>query len=320
MSGAGLRKRLRNPPAWVRQPPRAVTVVLRLALLLAVVAVVVKVGVDNASSLRHIHLDLRAGWLVPAALASLLAGLFMPLGWRLLLAGFGASVGVRAALRIWWTAQITRYIPTGAAALATRVVLASREGVSRMLAGASLPVEVSVVVGWGTVLTGALLPSSILPAWARAVIVAAAAGGLVALPSLLRLAGRWVPRLPEPLAGRDGSGPVYRAEGFYALNSLARTGAFLLLAAALLPVRAGDLALLAGGFNAGAVGGLVSIAPGGLGVREGILTLVLRGRYGFGDAAAIAVALRAWDVVVDIIWVLTARLAGAQGRRSGPIA
>jgi uncharacterized membrane protein YbhN (UPF0104 family) len=314
VTDTGLRHHLRHPPDWMRRPPRAVTVGLRAVLLIGVVAVVVKVGVDNAASVRHVHLHLRGEWLGPAAAASLLAGLLMPMGWRLLLAAFGAVVGVRATLRIWWTAQITRYVPTGAAALATRVVLAAREGVPRMLAAASLPVEVAVVVAWGTVLTGALLPGSLLPDWARAVIVTVAGAGLVALPGLLRLAGRWVPRLPEPLGGRDGYRPVYGAEGFYALNSVARTGAFVLLAFALLPARSGDLALLAGGFNAGAVGGLVSIAPGGLGVREGILTLVLRGRYGFGDAAAMAVALRAWDVVVDVVWVVTARVAGRRRR------
>jgi len=302
--------------AGLRRPPRLIVLAARVAMVAAVAAVVVKVGIDNASSLRHIHLRVAPAWFAPAAVASLVAGLCMPLGWRLLISAYGPLVARRATLRIWWTAQITRYVPTGAAALATRVVLAAREGVPRILAGASLPIEVAIVVGWGTVLTGALLPDSVLSRPARVGVAALGAAGLVSLPLLLRRAGRWVPRMPSPRPGPEGTVPVYAAEGWYGVNSLLRTGAFLFLAAALLPVRWGDLALLAGAFNAGAVGGLVSIAPGGLGVREGILTLVLKGRYGFGDAAALSVALRGWDLVIDVVWLTAARVAGR--RRPGP--
>ncbi|HEV2368650.1 MAG TPA: hypothetical protein VGR90_02165, partial [Acidimicrobiales bacterium] len=74
----------------------------------------------------------------------------------------------------------------------------------------------------------------------------------------------------------------------------------------------GDVALLMGAWNAGSVAGLVSIAPGGLGVREGVMTLILRARYGFGDAAALAVVLRAWDLCIDLAWLAAARVAGAR--------
>ena len=48
--------------------------------------------------------------------------------------------------------------------------------------------------------------------------------------------------------------------------------------------------------------------------REGILTLVLKGRYGLGDAAAVAVALRGWDLVIDVVWLTAARVAGRRPR------
>jgi glycosyltransferase 2 family protein len=279
-------------------------------MVAVVAAVVIKVGVDNTSSLRHIHLRIEAVWLAPLFAASLGAGVLMPLGWRRLLAAYGYRLPVRACLRVWWTAQITRYVPTGAAALATRVALAAKEGVPRLLAGASLPVEVAVIVGWGTVLTGVLLPSSVLGTSWRILVVLVGAGGLAGLPALLRLAPRIVPRLPSPLTGRAGTEEIYSAEAYYALNSALRTASFIFLCAAILPVRWGDVALIAGALNAGGVAGLVSIAPGGLGVREGVLALVLRHRFGFGDAAAAAVALRASDLVVDVVWLAIARITG----------
>ncbi|MHB1446456.1 MAG: hypothetical protein ACYCZV_12485, partial [Acidimicrobiales bacterium] len=220
---------LPEPSRWagLRHPPRLIVLGARVAMVAAVVAVVVKVGIDNASSLRHIHLRVEPAWFAPAAAASLLAGLCMPLGWRLLISAYGPVVARRATLRIWWTAQITRYVPTGAAALATRVVLAAREGVPRVLAGASLPIEVAIVVGWGTVLTGALLPDSVLVGPARVAVAALGAVGLVGMPVLLRLAGRWVPRMSSPRSGPEGTVPVYAAEAWYGANSLLRTGTFL---------------------------------------------------------------------------------------------
>lgn len=304
-------------PDRLRHPPRGLVRLARWMALAAVVAVVAQVGVDSASSVRRVHLRVDAPWLVPAAAASLLAGLVMPLGWRELIRAYGPVVGLRATLRLWWTSQMARFVPSGAAAVATRVALAGREGVPRVLAGASLPIEVGVVVGWGTVLSGALLPSSVVPAWARLAMAAGGAGALGAMPAVLWAAGRWVPRLPRPLAGRTGWQRIYRSEAVYGLNSLVRTAAFVLLARGLVPGTGGRLGLLGGAFNAGAVAGLVSIAPGGLGVREGIMTLVLRQRFGFGDAAALAVALRAWDLAVDVVWVSGARLAALR-RRPGP--
>src|SRR5581483_6301990 len=174
--------------AWRERIPRWVGTVVRVAALVAVVAVVADIGARNYSSVRHLHLRLHPAWFAVAAPASLLGGLLMPLGWRRLLGAYDQQLGVGVALRIWWTAQITRYVPTGTAALATRVVLAARAGVPRMLAGASLPIEVAVIVGWSAVLTGVLLPSSYLPAWARILVAVGAAAALAAFPLLLRMA------------------------------------------------------------------------------------------------------------------------------------
>jgi len=289
---------------------------LRLALVAGVAVVVVRVGADNVSSLRHIHLRVRPVWFALAAPASVAGGLLLPVGWRSLLAAYGSALPLGRALRVWWLAQISRYVPTGAAALATRVVLAGREGVPRFLAGWSLPVEVGVIVAWGSVLTGALLPSSVLAAWARALVAAGGVLILVALPAGLRIAAALVPRLPAPLRGPEGTVPTYRAAAWYGLNSVVRSGAFVALAAALLPVHLGDVGPLVGAFNAAAVAGLVSIAPGGLGVREGVLALTLSSRYGFGNAAALSVALRLWDLLVDLAWVGIGLLASRRAPAS----
>src|SRR5437867_3537586 len=114
---------------------------VRVLFVLVVVAVLVRVGVRNAHSLRHVDLQLRPLWLAAAVPFTLLGGLFLPLGWRALLAAYGADLGVAPSLRIWCVSQASRYIPTGVAAFASRIVLTAREGVARSVAAATMLVE-----------------------------------------------------------------------------------------------------------------------------------------------------------------------------------
>jgi uncharacterized membrane protein YbhN (UPF0104 family) len=64
-----------------------------------------------------------------------------------------------------------------------------------------------------------------------------------------------------------------------------------------------DLFLVIGAVNLGAVLGMIGITPAGLGVREGVITVLLAHRFGTGNAAAIAVAMRAWDFAFELVWI-----------------
>jgi hypothetical protein len=96
------------------------------------------------------------------------------------------------------------------------------------------------------------------------------------------------------------------------------SAAFVAFSAAVLPARGGDVWLLAGALNAAAVLGTVGITPAGLGVREGILAALLQHRFGLGDAAALAVAARVWDVAFELLWLaLVQHRAFRSGAQSG---
>ena len=87
------------------------------------------------------------------------------------------------------------------------------------------------------------------------------------------------------------------------LNAAVTSTAFVLFAPAVLPVRAGDVWLLAGAANAAATLGTLGITPAGLGVREGILAALLADRYGLGAGATLAVAARVWDTAIEVAWL-----------------
>jgi uncharacterized membrane protein YbhN (UPF0104 family) len=51
---------------------------------------------------------------------------------------------------------------------------------------------------------------------------------------------------------------------------------------------------------------MVGITPAGLGVREGVIAGLLAARFGAGNAAAFAVAFRAWDFAFELVWIAIA--------------
>lgn len=292
----------------------------RLALVVVVAATLAKVALDNAGALAHVHLHLHGGWLVLAVPFSLVSGLLLALGWRALLGAWGAALGRAAAMRIWWRAQASRYIPTGMVAVASREVLSAKEGVPRSLGAASNVVELVIGVAWGGVVAGALLPSSVLPLAARALVGAGALVVLGALPWVLRTGGRVLPRrllARLPALADTGLEPaaLYRAIGLYGVSIGAKSVAFALVAAALTRAHPGDVPLLMGTVQGASVIGIFGITPAGIGVREGIMVVLLGARFGVGDALALAVAWRAWELAFELSWLGGGLLMGL--RRPG---
>jgi glycosyltransferase 2 family protein len=82
---------------------------------------------------------------------------------------------------------------------------------------------------------------------------------------------------------------------------------------------AAGAAWLVATYTAGYLVGFVTpLAPGGLGAREGMLVVLLRGRYGFGPAAAISIAIRVVNVAGELLAVAMLHLVyGAVALRRG---
>jgi hypothetical protein len=287
-------------------------VAVRVGFVAVVAGWLIVVARGHLDELRHVRLHLTWWRLALAAPATLAGGLLLPLGWRAMLGAYGSEVAAPDAVRAWTLASASRYLPTGLFAVASRAVLAGRLGVSRALTVWSAVVEFGVLVLSGGVLACLFLPSHVL---ALPIRVAGAGGGLAALamvpPALVaisrsgrgagspigRAAARWTARLPPPAVGRASW-----SVGLYCANSAMRSMGSLLVVASIVPVHRADVALLIGTSNAAAVAGLVSITPAGLGTREAVLVSLLQPRFGLGDAAAIAVALRA----CDLLWLAVA--------------
>lgn len=289
--------------------------VARVAFALALVALLGVAAADRADQLRTVDFEVTPGWLLAAAPLTFAGGLLLPLAWRHTVGAYGPVLPRRTAVRVWSISQASRFVPGNVALVASRVLLSSREGVPRSLAGASLAIEGGLIIVWGGFFA-AWLPSTWLPGPLRVLLAAGAVGALVALPWLLRFGGRFVGRFPalspESLRVRH----LYEAIGLYGVNNLVRASGMVFVAAALHTIDPRDVWLIIGAVNLGAVLGMIGITPAGLGVREGVIAVLLTHRFGAGNAAALAVAFRAWDFLWELVWLGLA--LAFRGDRSRP--
>jgi uncharacterized membrane protein YbhN (UPF0104 family) len=290
----------------------------RLGVAVGAAAVLVWIGRRNASDLGHIHLRLRVGWLVLSLLPYALSSLCLAVGWRAQLSAFGHRLHLGVAIRVWWRAQVARYVPTGLAAFASRGALARQEGVPASLGAASLAIELAALIGWGSLAAAVGLPSSLLSTPLRLVLGVGAASALVGLPILYPQAARLGGRIPalstlsSMTADRVG---LYRSLGWYGLSVAIKSIAFIGFAAALVSVHTGDFWMLSGAIQGAAVIGIIGITPAGIGIRETAMIGMLSPRFGTTDAAAIAVAWRAYEFVFELGWLA---IGTVTGRRRTP--
>jgi uncharacterized membrane protein YbhN (UPF0104 family) len=284
---------------------RRLFLVGRILFAVVIAVVLVAAAAHNARQLRHVKFEPQPGWLLVAAPFTFLGGFLLPLAWRHTLGAYGVELPRATALRVWCLSQASRFVPGSVALVASRVLLSSREGVSRSLAGASLAIELGLIVVWGGFF-GSWIPSTWLPAPVRVLMALGALVVLLGLPFILRLGGRLLPRFPALAPDAIRVRHLYEAVGLYGLNNLVRGCGFFLVAASLHTVDPRDLWLIVGAVNVAAVLGLIGITPAGLGVREGVIAALLAHRFGTGTAAAMAVAFRAWDFAFELMWIAIA--------------
>jgi hypothetical protein len=288
--------------------------VVRVAFAVVIVVVLVAAAARQWDQLQDVDFELSPGWLLAAAPFTFVGGVLLPLAWRHTVGAYGFDLPSATAVRVWSISQASRFVPGNVALVASRVLLSSREGVPRSLAGASLAIEGGLIVVWGGFFAS-WLPSSWVPAPLRVLMAVGALGVLVGLPWLLRVGGRLVPRFPALAPSALRIRHLYEAVGLYGVNNFVRASGFVFVTAALHTIDPRDVWLIIGAVNLGAVLGMIGITPAGLGVREGVIAVLLAHRFGAGNAAAFAVAYRAWDFAFELVWIGIA-LVWERSRRS----
>lgn len=246
------------------------------------------------------------------AVAPLLQGLSFAIALRVLTQ---ATLPLDAML-VWSRSYVARYAPTGALALAYRLSARRRlrASVGQVLAAFSYE-HVAVLAAAGVVclLLNALAGASLSPlsmAVAIATLVLAAAARSRRVGRALRVGMQRLGfSFDVMLQGRQlGAMVVVNAFGWLGTGA----GVYLLVAA--VTGSSPPVCWLVGLYVAGYLVGFVApLAPGGLGVREGALVVLLGPRYGVATAIAISLSIRLANVIGELLAV--ALVHGVYGAR-----
>lgn len=270
----------------------------RTLFAVATVVAVVLVVRDDVGQLTDVDLSLQPGWLaVAVAVAAWGAGM-LPTAFRaLLVAHAQPRLGTWSARWMWWRSQVARFLPTGVAGMAARVVLAGDLGLSRRAASAAMGQELAQLVGWSVLVGGAAVAATGAgPRWLGALAAVGAAGGLAVMPVVIRSV--------DARTGITTSVPdVWRATLRYGVVVVVKAARAVLVAVAMTDIPLEQVWVVVAADAIGQVAGTLSIAPSGLGTREAAFIAVAGPAVGIGPAVSLAVVLRVVDLVVELGWV-----------------
>jgi uncharacterized membrane protein YbhN (UPF0104 family) len=227
------------------------------------------------------------------------------LSWREVLSGLNVDLGWRSGARAFFTSQLGKYLPGSVWPVLVQMEAGKARGASRrtMLAANLITVVLSCAVG--LILAAGLLPLSNAHALSRYWWLLLVLPFLIALlhpralPMVLdrTFAIMHRPPLDERLPVRN----TVRAAG-WAVSAFVFQG----LSVAILALTLGGggfstVLLSVGGMSLAVSAGVLFIpAPAGAGVRDVILSLVLRATLSGGQALAVVVASRALLILVDL--------------------
>ncbi len=224
--------------------------------------------------------------------------------WRRILEGWGRSIGLRPALRIWLISSLGRYVPGKVWQMGTMAVLAKREGLSGIgAAGAALTITVlNTLVGFAVV---AIFGLQLLQLETLGIIaIAVIALGVLIAPRLLP----WAAARAGRLTGREVTVPalphrvLWYGIAISALTWITYGVAFYLLAVSVLDDPAGGVPAYVAIYTFSYLLGFLALfAPGGIVVREVALAAALV-NMGMpeGSAIVLAVVSRLWLTILEI--------------------
>ena len=266
----------------------------------AIVAAAALQLATNWDALRSQPLDwqVRPAFLVASALLVWTMYAFLIAAWRLVLQGWGERLDAVTAARIWTVSSLGKYLPGKVWAIAGMALMAQRAGVAGWAATGSAVILQALAVAAGGAVVAVTGTAALEAQWpgfriGLALLLAGSVAGLFLMtwPPFVRRLLRMV-RI-EPRSATPGTGAVLAAA---AANLIAWAGygaAFWLLAAGLLPHSGLTLDVAVGAFTASYLAGLLFLpAPGGVGIRESVMVLMLQAPLGEGGALALAIASR----------------------------
>lgn len=252
--------------------------------------------------------------------------LVRPLGWTRLIRGFGHDLPYWDVYRVYRKSEASRYVPGGVWQFASRIYLTRRYGVGAATCLAATLLDMTLAA------LAALVPAAWLAGSASTSLGTWQRSALMAFPLFActviypKVLNAWAPTvariLKQPYQHLEMSaGQIFSIFASYVAASTLLGFAMAVLARSLLPsIDGAQLTYMAGCYILAWVAALLTmVAPAGMGVREGILGILLAQASAVGTAMTLAVAMRLWAVCMELAWLATGQLVGRkEGLGPGP--
>lgn len=287
----------------MRVPRKVWRWALQVVVVLAVAVLVARTVYRHWDEFRSLNLafEWRPGALALAVAAIAVTYALQIESWRRVLSGWAHPLPFRTAARIWWLANLGRYVPGKLWSLAGLVLMAQRAGVPAWVAGSSAVAMQALGLGTCVALIAATVAGATSP---LGLGLAAVLAAITILGLTLEAPARFLTRWGGPQGYRPlPLSAVLASGGLTQLSWVTYGAAFWLVAHGLGFGATLTFPLAAGVFALGYLLGLLAVfAPGGVGVRELAYVGLLTPAVGSGGAIAVSVGSRL---------LLTATEAGA---------
>jgi len=312
------------PTRWPRWLRLTAGVIVFVAFAVAVL--------DNWRQLANFSWHLDAAPLAISACILLITYYLSILGWHRIVASLGGTCSFKNAARIWLYSNLARYLPGSVWYAAGRVVLSNEAGISPVTASVGVVLEIAFLI-----ISHALVVMATWPLWVSHTLPAipslrpgSGPGFLstvlmigavtIVHPKVLKWGLAQYQRLMSSGDGEVNSDrEVYGIRlqyrdtlqilVIYVVQALLIGVAFYFLARALVPLPLNLMPFVTGVFALAWLIGFVSLfAPGGLGVREGVLAYLLGPTVTEPTAIVIAVLSRVWLMASELLCIALVKL------------
>lgn len=263
----------------------------------------------NWSQIQEAEWDISPLYLAASAVLSASWFWVRPLGWNLLVNGFGRPVPFFSVYRVVRQAELSRFIPGGVWQFASRVYLVQKWKVSASSALSATIVDLVLTT------LAALIPAlwslgEAFPQLGRLQRIVFIAFPIVSIAVVHpKIFNAWA-GLVFRRFGQDYAKLEIRWRTLLGIWAM-YTASWILLCAGVAMFIRGVIQLGPGGSTfmgssyaaAWLAGTFAMIAPAGMGIREGALGLLLSRWMPAGPAFTLAVGIRLWLLLLEVAWV-----------------
>lgn len=295
--------------------PRSATRLLRVAVAVLALTLLAVAVLRQRDAVADALGRMGPGWLAASLVAALVGLFFTSLAWRTVLADLGSPLPFAPGLRVFFLAQVGKYLPGAVWPFVAQMELGKSLGVPRQRSAVAGLLFVGLHCATGLLVASVTLPFASPDAVERYWWVLAITPVLLVVlhPRVLSpLLDRafWLlrrPPLDQPLTVRNTG----RACGFLLVTWVCYGLSLLALAGPLGLSGPGSIALATGAYGlAWSAGVLVlGLVPAGIGVREVVLAAVLLPVLPAGAATAVVAASRVVQTLGDALWAVFAGVA-----------